>query len=296
MDAGAAAGWKKGDRIKVVKAGAQMGMEGTITKPEWKGVKIKVKVVMDGTGDIKSYMPKELLNLMDTGLQAQRPSAQASRRFWHRAFDAELSRSRRLKREAQDRLQAAQKHLPLVQARDQSEMRAKSQLRYLQKPARFRQSDHTQEAEQKGNHQSGEKARRASWVGEFSKQVEQTAAKVTQSERFQHVNAFYRDGSENVVQSTSKWDVNAEGNEVAFVEAADAFLNERVQNISDFVEGSEEWEAHNKLGKGEKDKKVGDLSMASAENMTKRRMVRRKSLAKGHFFEVMKTSSDCHHY
>jgi hypothetical protein len=53
----AAAEWKPGDRVKVIKIGTQTGNEGTIDDPNWAG---RVKVMMDEGGVTKSYLAHEL--------------------------------------------------------------------------------------------------------------------------------------------------------------------------------------------------------------------------------------------
>jgi Ca2+-binding EF-hand superfamily protein len=51
--------WKVGDSVKIAKEGSQKGLEGSVVDPDWTG---RVKVKMDESGAIKSYLPAELLH------------------------------------------------------------------------------------------------------------------------------------------------------------------------------------------------------------------------------------------
>jgi CRP-like cAMP-binding protein len=52
-----AAAWVLGDRVKVTKEGTQQGKEGTVEDADWSG---RVKVMLDGSEEMRSYLPNEL--------------------------------------------------------------------------------------------------------------------------------------------------------------------------------------------------------------------------------------------
>jgi hypothetical protein len=77
-----------GDRVKVIKEGSQQGKQGTVLEHAWAGASKKnlgdmqrVKVAMDSTGAIKSYLPNEIANLsLKAGKKAEAPPQQSGTR------------------------------------------------------------------------------------------------------------------------------------------------------------------------------------------------------------------------
>merc|ERR1712232_419313 len=55
--------FRPGDRARIIKNGTQYGRECTVKESEWHG---RIKVRMRQTGDIKSYLPEELVKIQGT--------------------------------------------------------------------------------------------------------------------------------------------------------------------------------------------------------------------------------------